>query len=58
MSRIEGDELRQLYFYEVGGAMKKPVKRILFWTPRLLGILLVAFLALLSLDVFGMGGGF
>ena len=38
--------------------MHKSVKQTLFWTPRVLSILLVAFLALLSLDVFGMGGGF
>jgi len=38
--------------------MPKPLKAFLFWTPRILGILLILFLALLSLDVFEMGGGF
>jgi hypothetical protein len=32
--------------------------RLLHWTPRVLGILFVAFLALFALDVFDMGLGF
>jgi hypothetical protein len=38
--------------------MKKPVKQILFWTPRVLGILFTLFVGMFSLDVFEMGGGF
>lgn len=33
------------------------VKRVLFWTPRVLCILFAAFLSLFSLDVFGAGLG-
>jgi hypothetical protein len=32
--------------------------RLLHWTPRVLGILFVAFLAIFALDVFDMGLGF
>jgi hypothetical protein len=38
--------------------MPKVLKQILFWTPRILGILFVAFLSLFALDVFGEGYGF
>jgi hypothetical protein len=38
--------------------MNKTLKGLLLWTPRLLSILLIAFLALFSLDVFGTGAGF
>jgi hypothetical protein len=38
--------------------MPKTLKQILFWTPRILGILFVAFLSLFALDVFGEGYGF
>jgi hypothetical protein len=31
---------------------------MLFWTPRILGILFILFIGMFSLDVFGMGGGF
>lgn len=35
--------------------MNHTLKQILFWTPRLAGILFVLFLSLFALDVFGMG---
>lgn len=38
--------------------MKQPVKRLLFWTPRVLCILYAAFISLFALDVFGEGYGF
>ena len=38
--------------------MNSNLKRILFWTPRLLGILFVAFLSLFALDIFDMQLGF
>jgi hypothetical protein len=38
--------------------MQRAVKQILFWTPRILGILFVAFLSLFAMDVFGEGYGF
>lgn len=38
--------------------MSKPLKSILFWTPRVLGILFILLVGMFSLDVFGMGGGF
>jgi hypothetical protein len=38
--------------------MKIVVKRILFWTPRLLCIAFAAFLTMFALDVFGQGYGF
>jgi len=38
--------------------MKRPVKRLLFWTPRILCILLAVFVSLFALDVFGEGYGF
>ncbi len=38
--------------------MNKSVKKILFWTPRILGILVAIFVSLLALDVFGEGYGF
>ena len=38
--------------------MNKPVKQTLFWTPRILSILLIIFVALFSFDVFGEGAGF
>jgi hypothetical protein len=38
--------------------MPKTLKQILFWTPRILGILFTLFVGMFSLDVFGMGGGF
>jgi hypothetical protein len=37
--------------------MKQPMKRILFWTPRVLGILFAAFISIFALDVFGEGYG-
>lgn len=33
-------------------------KRILFWAPRILGLLFAAFISLFALDVFGAGYGF
>ena len=38
--------------------MKTPLQQVLFWTPRILGILFAAFITLFSLDVFGEGYGF
>ena len=38
--------------------MKRPVKRLLFWAPRILSILFAAFTSLFALDVFGEGYGF
>ena len=35
--------------------MKRPVKKILFWSPRILGILIAIFVSLFALDVFGEG---
>jgi hypothetical protein len=37
--------------------MHTPLKQFLFWTPRVLGVLFVAFLSLFALDVFGEGSG-
>ena len=37
--------------------MHTSLKRLLFWTPRILGILFALFLSLFSLDVFGEGLG-
>ena len=37
--------------------MKGPVKRILFWTPRILSILYAVFISMFALDVFGEGYG-
>ena len=38
--------------------MKQPLKRLLFWTPRILCILFAAFLSLFALDVFDGKLGF
>lgn len=38
--------------------MKKPVKRVVFWTPRILGILFAMFISIFALDVFGEGYNF
>jgi hypothetical protein len=38
--------------------MTKPVKRLLFWLPRILCILLAVFVSLFALDVFGEGHSF
>jgi hypothetical protein len=38
--------------------MKTPVKQLIFWTPRFLGILFALFISLFALDVFGEGYGF
>jgi MFS family permease len=38
--------------------MKKPVKRLLFWAPRILCIAFALFLNLFALDVFGESQGF
>jgi hypothetical protein len=35
--------------------MKRPVKKILYWSPRILGILIAVFVSLFALDVFGEG---
>jgi hypothetical protein len=40
------------------GTMNKTLKRIMFWTPRIAGILFVLFLSLFALDVFEMNLGF
>jgi hypothetical protein len=38
--------------------MKVPSKRILYWTPRILGILFALFVSIFALDVFGAGYSF
>jgi hypothetical protein len=38
--------------------MKPSLKRILVWTPRILGILFALFVGIFALDVFGAGYGF
>ena len=38
--------------------MKRPVKRLLFWAPRILCILFAVFVSLLALDVFSEGYNF
>jgi len=38
--------------------MKRSVRRLLFWTPRILCILFAVFVSLFALDVFGEGYGF
>ena len=38
--------------------MTKPVKRLLFWTPRILCILFAVFVSLFCFDVFGEGYSF
>jgi hypothetical protein len=42
----------------VEDAMNKTLKQILFWTPRVAGILFVLFISLFAFDVFGEGLGF
>ncbi|MDI6777988.1 MAG: hypothetical protein QMD77_02250 [Patescibacteria group bacterium] len=38
--------------------MENKVSQFVFWTPRILSMIFIAFLALMSLDVFGTGAGF
>ena len=38
--------------------MKKPTKRFLFWTPRILCLFFTALISLFALDVFGENQGF
>lgn len=38
--------------------MRKPLQRLLFWTPRILCLLFAAFLSVFALDVFEEGYGF
>jgi len=38
--------------------MKRAMKQLLFWTPRILGILFAVFVSLFALDVFDEGYGF
>ena len=38
--------------------MNTSTKRVLFWTPRVLGILFAVFTSLFALDVFSEGNGF
>ncbi len=38
--------------------MNAPLRKALFWTPRLLGIAFIVFLSLFALDVFGEFHGF
>lgn len=38
--------------------MRQFLKQLLFWTPRVLGLLLALFVSLFALDVFGQGYGF
>ena len=37
--------------------MESKVSKFVYWTPRILAIIFIAFLALMSLDVFGNGYG-
>ncbi len=37
---------------------RKPISRFVYWTPRVLSIIFIVFLALMSLDVFSLGLGF
>jgi hypothetical protein len=39
-------------------AMQKPLKRIVFWMPRILCVLFAVFVSLFALDVFGEGYSF
>lgn len=38
--------------------MKNKIEKFVFWAPRILSIIFIAFLSLFSLDVFDMGLGF
>jgi len=38
--------------------MSKPVKKLIYWTPRIIGILIVALFTVVSFDVFDEGYGF
>ncbi len=38
--------------------MKTPLQQVLFWAPRILGLLFAAFISLFALDVFGEHRGF
>ena len=38
--------------------MNTPLKRLLFWTPRILCVLFAGFLSIFAADVFGEGYGF
>ena len=38
--------------------MKKKMDKFIYWTPRILGIILSCFLVIFSFDVFGMGLSF
>ena len=38
--------------------MKTPLKRILFWSPRVLGVLFAGFISLFAADALGGGYGF
>lgn len=38
--------------------MRKLLKHLLFWTPRVLGLLFALFISMFALDVFGQGDGF
>ena len=38
--------------------MKKKISKFIYWTPRILSIILILFLAMFSFDVFGNGYGF
>jgi hypothetical protein len=38
--------------------MERPIQRLLYWTPRVLGILYAVFIGIFAADVFGEGRGF
>ena len=38
--------------------MNKPVRQVLFWMPRVAGILFILFIGIFALDVFGQGYSF
>jgi hypothetical protein len=44
--------------YDEVTTMKKPVKWVVFWTPRIVCVLFAIFISLFALDVFGEAYGF
>lgn len=55
MLAIGVEVLEQEY---LSGKMTPPLRRLLFWTPRVLSIIFCAFVAMFALDVFDEGLGF
>lgn len=50
--------LKKLRILKSGKNMKHKINKFMFWLPRILSILFIAFLMLFSLDVFDMNVGF